>query len=151
MIKQISIISGLDPARPAFESVGPKKRISTSDAKLVEIIHTNDRYYGLPDAVGHLDFYPNGGGKSQPGCHDDYDCAHDRAYVFYAEAIVNPDAFVGVRCKNYAEFLKGACENATATFSSNDRESQPQGTFYLRTSSGAPYGLGLAGTKPGGV
>lgn len=129
--------------------VGPGKRISSEDGQLVEIIHTNDGYYGLAENVGHLDFYVNGGGRSQPGCREDPDCAHNRAYVLFAEAVLKSDSLAGVRCKNYAEFQRAECENVIAAFPSySGDQSKPQGSFYLRTRSNPPYGLGWGGTKP---
>ncbi|MPC37032.1 Pancreatic lipase-related protein 3 [Portunus trituberculatus] len=66
-------ITGLDPAEPLFEFMPPSVRLDPSDALLVDVIHTDaGRFsfgggYGLEQAVGHLDFYPNGG-VNQPGC-----------------------------------------------------------------------------------
>lgn len=33
-----------------------------------DIIHTDGGILGIPWAVGHADFFPNGGFASQPGC-----------------------------------------------------------------------------------
>jgi hypothetical protein len=61
------------------------KRIQPSDAEFVDIIHTNGNMdqkgsikgaltepdtYGLGffEPLGHVDFYPNGGGPFQDGC-----------------------------------------------------------------------------------
>ena len=48
------------------------KRLDRSDALFVDVIHTNsgtDFTFSMsfPDAIGHVDFYVNGG-ASQPGC-----------------------------------------------------------------------------------
>ncbi|XP_077536516.1 phospholipase A1-like [Haemaphysalis longicornis] len=63
-------IIGLDPAGALFQ--GTTVSLSRNDAKYVDIIHTNggDIYafkLGLWNAMGHVDFYPNGG-KIQPNC-----------------------------------------------------------------------------------
>ncbi|ESP04917.1 hypothetical protein LOTGIDRAFT_96166, partial [Lottia gigantea] len=74
--KIIGRISGLDPAGPLFANSKPDQRLDKSDAKFVDIIHTNDgNLVGIISAfgwkknspLGHVDFYPNGGSK-QPGC-----------------------------------------------------------------------------------
>ena len=57
---------GLDPAGPLFEQTTEEVRIDKSDAAFVDIIHTNggneDRgFLGINAAVGHADFFPNGG------------------------------------------------------------------------------------------
>ena len=56
---------GLDPAKPYFDVVSVDKRIQSKDAIFVDIIHTNsgELWQGavsFPDALGHVDFYPNG-------------------------------------------------------------------------------------------
>jgi len=66
----IDFVSGLDPAKPLYESNGPDERIADGDAKFVDVIHTNSDTLGLHAALGDIDFYPNGG-KSQPRCASD--------------------------------------------------------------------------------
>lgn len=64
-------MTGLDPAGPLFEFTEPPVRIDKSDATFVDILHTNggidNGFLGMNRAVGHADFYPNGG-RQQPGC-----------------------------------------------------------------------------------
>jgi hypothetical protein len=62
----------LDPAGPNFETQNATVRVDKTDAKFVDVIHTNgdsilSGSVGMAIAVGHVDFYPNGG-KRQPGC-----------------------------------------------------------------------------------
>ncbi|XP_058797698.1 pancreatic triacylglycerol lipase-like isoform X2 [Phymastichus coffea] len=95
---KIGHVVGLDPAGPGFKSAGPGNGISSSDATMVEIIHTNAGHLGLSEPVGHADFYPNGGGLEQPGCGEDTNhyCAHDRAYIYYAEALTKPNSLLAL-------------------------------------------------------
>ena len=63
---------GLDPAFPLFSIKNTDLRLDTSDAKFVDVIHTNSgtltqAALSFPMAIGHADFFPNGG-HSQPGC-----------------------------------------------------------------------------------
>lgn len=64
--------SAFDPAHPGFDGPNARRRLTKSDAKFVDVIHTNARV-GLSNAVGietplgHADFYPNGGSR-MPGC-----------------------------------------------------------------------------------
>ena len=67
-------ISGLDPAGPLFKFVDNEFRLDKEDAEFVDIIHSNGGtrilfggYFGLKDALGHVDAYPNGG-SIQIGC-----------------------------------------------------------------------------------
>ena len=69
---QMARISGLDPAGPFFESKDAAVRLDQSDAKFIDIIHSNaDLTFGvglgLAQPAGHVDFYVNGG-QHQPGC-----------------------------------------------------------------------------------
>ena len=65
-------ILGLDPAGYLFEDANEKYHLDKSDANFVDVIHTNGESLafgglGIWKAIGHVDFYPNGG-KSQRGC-----------------------------------------------------------------------------------
>lgn len=64
--------SGLDPARPFFE-LPPQDtfaKLDSSDAKIVDVIHTCAGLLGFEGAIGTVDFYPNAGIAPQPGCED---------------------------------------------------------------------------------
>lgn len=62
------LILGLDPALPLYMFNGPSSRLSASDAKFVDVIHTDGGILGYPWPLGHADFFPNGGRPLQPGC-----------------------------------------------------------------------------------
>ena len=67
-----NLIIGLDPAGPLFEGYDGKVRLDKSDANYVDIIHSNGESlivggFGTWEAIGHVDFYPNGG-RAQRGC-----------------------------------------------------------------------------------
>lgn len=72
--KQILIILALDPAKPWFDLTDEANKVSKNDATFVDVVHTNsgfllDGRLSLTEALGHMDFYPNGG-SHQPGCND---------------------------------------------------------------------------------
>lgn len=68
------------------------ERLSETDADYVDVIHTDAGVFGIPDPIGHADFYPNGGRALQPGCQPGYlarhqetveqVCMNDFFYVF---------------------------------------------------------------------
>ena len=67
-----NIFPGLDPAKPYFDLVSEEARLLPTDATFVDVIHTNsgeiwDGALSLPEPVGQVDFYPNGG-SHQAGC-----------------------------------------------------------------------------------
>ena len=78
-----SRITGLDPAGPLFEQTTSAVRIDRSDCSFVDIIHTNGGnedagFLGMNAAVGHSDFFPNGG-HQQPKCNNNFVCSHGEA------------------------------------------------------------------------
>lgn len=63
---------GMDPAGPLFDGHDPATCMGPEDADFVDVIHTNMKArftaaLGYKAPLGHVDFYPNGGGR-QPGC-----------------------------------------------------------------------------------
>lgn len=62
-------LTGLNPHNLANAPFMAPYEINRSDAKFVDIIHT-DEIFGSPTTNGHADFWPNGG-KDQIGCYGD--------------------------------------------------------------------------------
>jgi pancreatic triacylglycerol lipase len=60
--------SGLDPALPLFDYDIPEERLADTDALYVDVIHTCGGYLGFERAIGHADYFPNNGSRTQPGC-----------------------------------------------------------------------------------
>ncbi|KAJ8721511.1 hypothetical protein PYW07_002286 [Mythimna separata] len=65
-------VTGLDPARPFFEFPPQEMfaKLDSSDAEIVDVIHTCAGLLGFEEAIGTVDFYPNAGIAPQPGCED---------------------------------------------------------------------------------
>lgn len=63
----------MDPAQPGFQGKNPLVRLDNSDAKFVDVIHTDGKPFcpfmglGMGVSVGTVDFFVNGG-EAQPGC-----------------------------------------------------------------------------------
>ncbi|KAL7890066.1 hypothetical protein AOLI_G00023240 [Acnodon oligacanthus] len=160
-------ITGLDPAGPYFKDCPALVRLDPTDALFVDAIHTDSLamlpYIGLgmPQAVGHLDFYPNGG-EEMPGCgltrisentsckdtRDIVPCNHLRAYKYYTDTITTSAGFLGYPCSNYTEFESGEClpcaDGACATMGHfADTFHVPSGVenmkFYLNTARNEPF------------
>lgn len=68
MVESYDLFKGLDPAKPTFSRAGPEGRLDPTDAMFVDVIHTCGKFLGLFEPLGHVDFYPNSGQPSQPGC-----------------------------------------------------------------------------------
>ncbi|CAG5091321.1 Oidioi.mRNA.OKI2018_I69.PAR.g12968.t1.cds [Oikopleura dioica] len=91
----IARITGLDAAGPLFEKVEAPARLDHTDARFVDLMHTNGAQVshglcGLNEPFGHADFYPNGG-NHQPGCgFFDLYCSHMRAVDLWIHSIKMP-------------------------------------------------------------
>ncbi|KAL0964391.1 hypothetical protein UPYG_G00323200 [Umbra pygmaea] len=131
-IQKLGRITGLDPAEPYFQGCSAMVRLDPSDAMFVDVIHTDILPFipyigkGMAQAVGHIDFYPNGG-KQMPGCdknlastivdidglwegtRDVVACNHLRSYKYYNETIINPQGFIGYPCSDLDVFDSGRC------------------------------------------
>ncbi|XP_050441631.1 pancreatic lipase-related protein 2-like isoform X2 [Adelges cooleyi] len=157
---QVGRITGLDPAGPAYYNAPPANRLDYTDAQFVDVIHTGgtSRLFGLGlrKAIGHIDFYPNGGQK-QPGCYKKQDkggfmapatelfCTHIRALQVFYESINSKCPFVANKCDSYEDFQQGKC------FSTNETDlnimgmnatkpTHPPGTkYFLTTGMVSPY------------
>lgn len=60
-------ITGLDPAGPDFKK-NSSDALKPCDAQFVDVIHTDVGILGDMTQRGQVDFYPNRGFVSQPGC-----------------------------------------------------------------------------------
>lgn len=65
-ICKIFLRTGLDPAGPFFNWLLP--HLSSSNADMVDIIHTDSGLYGTFKNTGTVNFLPNNGVRVQPGC-----------------------------------------------------------------------------------
>ncbi|XP_078046316.1 lipase member H-like [Augochlora pura] len=154
------IIAG-DPAALGFYFLEPS--ISASDALCVQCIHTDMGNYGHSGPCGHLDFYPNGGVRQQPGCqcniviHDRKTpqclfqelisaCSHKRADEYMAEAARNADAFPSVECNSWDDFKDGNCDRNVTIPMGYAAPCSVAGKFYLQTNSKSPFSRGRNGT-----
>ncbi|KAF6211248.1 hypothetical protein GE061_014365 [Apolygus lucorum] len=143
---RISTMLGLDPMNPLFVP-GSSDVLDKHSAKFVQVIHTSVSAEGIIEPLGHVDFYPNSGFPSQPGCgsYPDYTwtiCSHNRSYIFYSETFKRPTSFVGTKCSSYDKFLDGLCDGNAKAYMGYETSIRARGIFYLQTRSSSPYGLG---------
>ncbi|KAB0800969.1 hypothetical protein PPYR_05323 [Photinus pyralis] len=140
---QIDHIIGLDPAGPLFSLNQLDNRLDETDAKFVQVVHTNGYLLGFSSAIGHADYYPNDGNR-QPGCGIDLfgKCAHSRAYYYYAESIWQ-GGFEAEKCLTYDEFMNSNCITHKKSFLGTFFiDKSAYGDYYLDTNREAPFALG---------
>ncbi|XP_059168285.1 inactive pancreatic lipase-related protein 1-like [Physella acuta] len=124
-------ITGLDPAGPYFENTPAIVRLDPTDALFVDVIHTDAGTLltfnlGIMQAVGHVDFYPNGG-HNQPGCiqspitsidqwglidgaNEFVICNHMRAIRLFTESINSSCRFKSYPCASELNFVRFEAE-----------------------------------------
>ncbi|XP_022214736.2 inactive pancreatic lipase-related protein 1 isoform X1 [Drosophila obscura] len=144
---RVNRITGLDPARPAFEDcIGPENHLDDTDANFVDVIHSCAGYLGFRKPIGMVDFYPNGGGPPQPGCKELSQiftgCSHGRSYEYYAESINSPKGFYGVPCSGLDE-LKGKNCTGSKILMGDPVPRDARGIFFVKTANKPSYALGI--------
>ncbi|XP_051006325.1 lipase member I [Acomys russatus] len=112
---QLGRITGLDPAGPKFSGKPSNSRLDFTDAKFVDVIHSDASGLGILQPLGHIDFYPNGG-KQQPGCPTSIfsgtsyiKCDHQRAIYLFLAAFETNCNFVSFPCRSYKDYQGGLC------------------------------------------
>ncbi|XP_046440075.1 inactive pancreatic lipase-related protein 1-like isoform X2 [Daphnia pulex] len=133
-------ITGLDPSEYAFPLELIDNCLDITDASFVDVIHTSEISY--KNAVGHVDFYPNGG-FLQSGCPpripDTECCNHCRAVDLFAESINSPLGFKAVLCNSSDNFQNGFCNSNTQALMGEPVSTNVRGLFYLATNGQPPY------------
>ena len=67
----VNVFPGLDPAGPEFHpQIEGTRRLHSTDAEFVDVMHTNAGKLGIFENIGQVDFWVNGGIGPQPGCRD---------------------------------------------------------------------------------
>ncbi|KAI4468892.1 lipase [Holotrichia oblita] len=144
----IGIIIALDPAGPLFSILTRSNRINRSQASFVQVIHTAGLLLGFHSALGHADYYPNGG-ISQPGCGFEIyaHCAHKRAYQYYVESLntSTKNKFTSYHCGNFLKYSLGFCKNHPRSFMGTiNIDTNARGDYYLSTNKRYPYARGYS-------
>ncbi|XP_052738022.1 pancreatic lipase-related protein 2-like [Bicyclus anynana] len=147
-------LTGLDPAGPCFRRLPRSERINPEVAHQVDAVHTNIDGFGLPDPVGHVDFYINGG-EFQPAMELNYLlpclqlCSHVRAAIYWIIANYEPDKFLAVHCSSLDNVRRGNCyqEPIYANVLGPKTNFSMAGLYYLPTTESYPFYLGEKGLK----
>ncbi|XP_006153655.1 lipase member I isoform X2 [Tupaia chinensis] len=112
---QLGRITGLDPAGPKFSGKPSYNRLDYTDAKFVDVIHSDANGLGIQEPLGHIDFYPNGG-KKQPGCPKSIfsgiefiKCDHQRAVYLFMAALETNCSFISFPCRSYKDYKTSLC------------------------------------------
>ncbi|KAF5307081.1 hypothetical protein FQR65_LT07140 [Abscondita terminalis] len=150
--KTIDRITGLDPALPGFTTVPPDKKLDRSDAKFVDVIHTNAFMEGNFQQLGDIDFYINGG-IVQPGCTvfrnqfnflELISCSHHLSLNYFGESINTAIGFWGSYCNSYFHYLISQCTDYDNLELMGEYVNQKKrGTYIVYTNPSPPYAKGF--------
>ncbi|NXF81864.1 LIPH Lipase, partial [Sclerurus mexicanus] len=108
-------ITGLDPAGPLYRGTPPSERLDPTDAQFVDVIHSDTDGLGYREALGHIDFYPNGG-TDQPGCPltifsglQYFKCDHQRSVFLFLSSLTQSCNITAYPCDSYRNYRNGKC------------------------------------------
>ncbi len=125
----MSHATALDPAGPWFKkSENRDKAIKCTDAKKVQVIHTNTDRYGYPDKICSNDLFPNGG-RMQPECDKGLKilmrhlCSHRAAYDRYLDQMENKTVIEYSKSQRYV-----LCLDISPSMLVNNRLDRVQGS-----------------------
>ncbi|XP_059622545.1 phospholipase A1 2 [Phlebotomus argentipes] len=149
-------ITGLDPAFPVYMFMGSSDRLSASDARFVDVIHSDGGILGFPWPLGDADFFPNEGVPLQPGCAREeisknrwvgifVGCSHQRAWQYFVESIRRPKAFLATKCEKSSQKVKGkpkleSCDRNITAYMGLHADHRLRGRFFLTTNDEPPFG-----------
>lgn len=114
---EVPLIIGLDPAGPRFTKppefiVG--NHLNPTNAKFVQVIHTDRMIFGAQNAIGHADYYPNDAINPQPGCNliafpEMITCSHTRSRDIFLASLNPENKFISYECDSYQKYSQGLC------------------------------------------
>lgn len=151
----LGAIVALDPAGLNHLELSEDYRLTPTDAKYVESIHTDVLHLGNPSFnLSHATFFPNWG-LGQPNCPNgtatefDFACDHFSALYYFAQSIQNPKLFGALKLSNpnclrqyNCSCPNGASLCAPLAYMGGEPLVPKRGVYYLSTKSTVPFGYG---------
>ncbi|XP_054729783.1 pancreatic triacylglycerol lipase-like [Anastrepha obliqua] len=143
---RVGRITGLDPARPAFEDcIGPENHLDATDAEFVDVIHSCAGVLGFKKPIGSVDFYPNGGRAPQPGCSElakiFTGCSHGRSYEYFAESINSDKGFHASACNSMDDVRAKNCSGERILMG-DPVPFDARGVYFVKTADKPSFALG---------
>nr|XP_026494770.1 lipase member H-like [Vanessa tameamea] len=125
---QVKRITALDPAGPLWK--GDANRLKKTDARYVEVIHTNTLMFGYMDPLGDADFYPNGG-SFMPGCLISV-CSHSKGYEYMAISVKHNNLNAN-ECNSLNDVRGNRCNGDPYPMGNSDLNKSRSGIFRVNT------------------
>ncbi|KAM5277528.1 lipase member I [Hipposideros larvatus] len=129
---QLGRITGLDPAGPNFSGKPSNARLDYTDAKFVDVIHSDTDALGIEEPLGHIDFYPNGG-VEQPGCPKSIFSDYKTGLCMDCENFKKKSCpSLGIQAEQWKDILKERAEKSLKTIAFLDTaDKNPFCTYYF--------------------
>nr|XP_036224827.1 pancreatic triacylglycerol lipase isoform X2 [Bactrocera oleae] len=122
---RVGRITGLDPARPAFENcIGPENHLDATDAQFVDVIHS---------CAGVLGFQ-----KPIAGC------SHGRSHEYFAESINSEKGFHANACNSLEDLKANNC-GGERILMGDPVPLHAHGVYFLKTADKPSFALGVRG------
>ncbi|KAJ8735412.1 hypothetical protein PYW07_007032 [Mythimna separata] len=130
-------ITALDPAGPLWNS--DRNRITRTDGRYVEVIHTETTALGYSGLCGDADFYPNGG-SNMPGCIvGAINCSHSRSYEYMASSVKH-NHFLAHVCGSLSDANRNRCTGTPLNpMGNSDINKSRAGIFRVNTGRNYPF------------
>lgn len=141
--KKLPLLVAIDPAPTCSLD---HQYLNKDVAQQVLVYHGNNGNYGLKEAVGCVDFYPNGDGKLQAGCKSQV-CSHIFPLWIFVESVCYPSNFLATKCNDWHSFTKGSCKSNDIIPINLDTPRSVDGKYFCVTGTQSPYGWGYGGAK----
>ncbi|XP_075974575.1 inactive pancreatic lipase-related protein 1-like isoform X2 [Anticarsia gemmatalis] len=75
-------------------------------------------------------------------------CSHWRSWRFYAESVINPEAFPASPAESYQKFRENPTPETGMVYMGLNCDNSAQGSYYLTTNGQTPFGKGMDGLYP---
>lgn len=141
-LDKLPLLVALDPTHTCSTD---NNCLSSYVANQTLVIHGNNGFYGISEALGTVDYYPNGDCQMQPSCKSQV-CSHVFPVWVFVESVCKPDSFYAVQCKDTESWKRGICHKNEVIQINLDLPPHARGKFFSATNLNAPYGQGEAGT-----
>lgn len=138
---KIPRITALDPTRSCQYLNQTLFGLNRGDADFIDVIHTSAFGFGTTNAIGDVDFFPNGPLALMPGSKSLIESS-DLAVQYFAETVIpgQEDNFLGVECFSIEHYRRNKMLGPKAVMGYMVPRNI-KGTFFLEVNENSPFGM----------
>lgn len=134
-------ITALDPTRSCQRINQTLFGLHRGDADFIDVIHTSSFGFGTPNALGDVDFFPNGPLALMPGSHSLVESSN-LAIKYFAETVIpgQEENFMAVECFSMEHYRANKILGPKAVMGYMVTKNI-KGTFFLEVNQESPFGV----------